>query len=83
MLGLDGETEKLVVVEVAGDSLVIRRAGAPAPTASEVVRAAERVAVTPGRASAVATGAHEAPDGYAPLGPVHPYPDSPRTRSHA
>jgi hypothetical protein len=47
VLGLDGEAEKLVVVETAGDSLVIRRAGAPAPTVSEVVRAAERVAATP------------------------------------
>lgn len=47
VLGLDGEAEKLVVVETAGDSLVIRRAGAPPPSASEVLRAAERVAATP------------------------------------
>lgn len=47
VLGLDGGADKVVVVETAGDSLVIRRAGAPAPTVSEVVRAAERVAAAP------------------------------------
>lgn len=47
VLGLDGVADKVVVVEAVGDSLVIRRAGARAPTIGEVQRAAERAAAMP------------------------------------
>ena len=47
VLGLDGDPDKLVVVESAGDSLVIRKAGAPAPSISELARATERAASVP------------------------------------
>lgn len=44
VLGVDGDAEKVLVVEVVGDALLLRRAGAPAPDASEIERAVGRAA---------------------------------------